>query len=72
MIAQRTFTTTSNILQEAAQVLDEHQMADTSHWVCEVCGMLHAGSPPASCESCGSSDAFAEMHDERTEIGNRW
>jgi len=72
MIAQRTFAPKNDILQEVAQVLDEHQMMDTSHWACEVCGMLHTGSSPDSCESCGSSDAFAEMHDEHTEIGSRW
>ena len=72
MIAQRTFTTKSNILHEAAQVVEQHSWSDTAHWACEVCGMLHTGSSPDSCESCGATDTFTALEDESTEIGSRW
>lgn len=72
MITQRTFTTTNNVLREAAQILNTYEETSVARWACEVCGMLYTGSSPDSCESCGASHGFTELHDERTEIGSRW
>ena len=75
MIAQRTLTTTNTILHEAAKVLNQYhasRVSSASQWACENCGMLHHGSFPDSCDSCGVSDTFTKLQNERTEIGSRW
>jgi rubrerythrin len=41
-------------------------------WFCEICGMVHAGSAPAICESCGGSLALAHQDDICREMGSRW
>ena len=59
MIAQK--TTTSNAVvkgnestvQPAVQLLTPSRAVMVYRWECEVCGMVHTGSMPASCDSCG-------------------
>jgi rubrerythrin len=61
-------------IQEAVRVLEDlhtRKMA-VQRWVCEVCGMIHTGSAPRACESCGSATSIVHLTDFRTEIGSRW
>ncbi len=60
-------------IQEAVRVLEQlhsRKMA-LRRWVCEACGMIHTGSAPQACESCGAT-SLAHLADFRTEIGSRW
>jgi rubrerythrin len=40
-------------------------------WDCEVCGMIHLGSAPETCESCGST-ILAQHSDIHCEMNNHW
>ena len=62
------------VIQEAVTVLNLYQAHRTiaQHWVCEVCGMIHTGSVPDACESCGSTTAIVQLQDLRREINSRW
>jgi len=61
-------------LQEATDVLNRYQSSTpkVQRWSCEVCGMIHSGAEPSSCDSCGAADVFASQQDMRNEIGSRW
>lgn len=64
----------TNALQEATQIVRRYQgmHAGVQHWTCEVCGMIHTGSVPTSCDSCGVVNAFMPQQEMRNEIGSRW
>jgi rubrerythrin len=74
MITQRKITTgtitdNSAAVQEALHILSEQR--PTYRWVCEVCGMLHTGSAPTACDSCGSPDAIVQEQSQRREMSGR-
>ena len=66
--------TQGNALQEAAQIVQRYEAthSEVQHWACDVCGMVHSGSVPTSCDSCGVTDAFSPLQNVRNEIGSRW
>ncbi len=66
--------TQGNALQEATQIVQRYEgmHLGVQHWACEVCGMVHNGSAPTSCDSCGVANAFIPQQDVRKEIGSRW
>ena len=76
MIAQKTTTTTSvakskgSAVQEAMDVLARTRVT-VRRWVCEVCGMVHTGTEPDACESCGAS-ALVQQADLHREMSSRW
>lgn len=74
MIAQKSHVTTlakyTDAVEEAMRLIAQQPAAQ--RWVCEVCGMVHTGSAPAACESCGVSDALVQQADLHREIHNRW
>ena len=76
MIQQRaitsdTITASHNAaVQEAMHILSERKPA--YRWVCEVCGMLHTGSVPGACDSCGSPDSLVQDQDFPREMNSRW
>jgi len=80
MSVQRTKTTTLETtsdlaaVQEAMRVLEQHRLNKTNvqRWVCEVCGMIHTGSAPEACDSCGSNVSLVQLSDFRTEISSHW
>lgn len=80
MSVQRIKTTTIEAIsdlaavQEAMRVLEQHQAKKTAvrRWVCEVCGMIHTGSAPETCDSCGNDSSLVQLTDFRREIGSRW
>ena len=67
MIAQRTKinngvgTSDDATVQAAVKLLTQKQRIAAYRWVCEVCGMIHTGAVPASCDSCGA-DASSIVH----------
>jgi rubrerythrin len=76
MIAQKTNTTRgvakSNgaAVQEAMNVLARTRVT-VRRWVCEVCGMVHTGTAPDACESCGAT-ALVQQPDLHREMSSRW
>jgi rubrerythrin len=78
MIAQR--TKTNNVVvtgddatvQAAVKLLTQKQKIATYRWVCEVCGMIHTGAVPTSCDSCGANaSSIVHLADFRTEMNRR-
>ncbi len=80
MSVQRTKATTLEAISdlaavlEAMRVLEQHRSNKTNaqRWVCEVCGMIHTGSAPEACDSCGSNISLVQLSDFRTEINSHW
>jgi rubrerythrin len=75
MIAQRTKTNnavvTSNdaTVQTAVKLFSQNRAIILNRWECEVCGMVHTGPMPTSCESCGKEGSLVhqpDMHQEMT------
>lgn len=74
MIDMVTKVTQGNALQEAMQIAQRYEAMNTAvqRWVCEVCGMVHTGSLPTSCDGCGVANAFVPQQEMHNEIGRRW
>ncbi len=80
MSAHRTKITTLEAISdlaavlEAMRVLEQHRSNKTNvqRWVCEVCGMIHTGSAPEACDSCGSNVSLVQLPDFRREINSHW
>lgn len=78
MIAQRKHTndvvdlSDEATVQAAVTFLSRRPTTISYRWICETCGMLHAGSAPSACESCGGVVALAHPHDICRELGSRW
>jgi rubrerythrin len=59
-------------VQAAVELLTSKKAPTAQRWACEVCGMLHTGSRPTSCESCGATTSFThEFYSPRT-LNSRW
>jgi rubrerythrin len=78
MIAQRAKTNnvvvTSDVatVQAAVKLLTQKQKIAAYRWVCEVCGMIHMGAVPASCDSCGAgASSIVNQSDFRWEMNSR-
>ena len=79
MIAQRTktnnvvVTSDDATVQAAVKLLAQKQKISTYRWVCEVCGMIHTGAVPASCDSCGANaSAIVHLSDFRSQMNSRY
>ena len=78
MIAQRKNTSDVVDLSDDATVqaaitfLSRRPTLLSYRWVCETCGMIHSGSAPSSCESCGGAVTLAHQGDICREMGSRW
>ena len=74
MIVQTTVTYENREIREAIRLLERHApvTCTVGRWVCETCGMTHAGREPEACESCGSSSAIVPQHELYPELGGRW
>jgi len=75
MIAQKSITTYLSpdhnaAVAEAMRLLS--QQTTVQRWVCEVCGMVHTGSAPDACDSCGADNALRQQADTHREIHSRW
>ena len=79
MIAQRKLTNKAVVksddaaVQTAVSLLTRPPAIVSYRWICECCGMVHTGSVPASCESCGGQEVtLAREADLPREMGTRW
>ena len=76
MIAQRTQTNnavvTSNdvTVQAAVKLLSQNRAMILYRWECEVCGMVHTGPMPTSCDSCGKEGSLVYQPDLHREMTN--
>lgn len=76
MIAQNITTTTSvakskdAAVQEAMELLARTRI-QVRRWECEVCGMVHTGTAPDTCDSCGVS-ALVQQPDLHREMSTHW
>ncbi len=74
MIAQRTKTNnavvTSNdaTVQTAVKLFQQNRALILYRWECEVCGMVHTGPMPASCDSCGKEGSLVNQPDLHQEM----
>lgn len=77
MVAQRIYTNEAVHMSEEATVQTITQSFSrqpallTYRWVCETCGMIHSGSAPTSCESCGNDLSHSHQNEIRCEMGSR-
>ena len=76
MIAQRTMTnntmvhTTEAAVQEAMRLLSARPRVQC--WACDVCGMLHRGTAPTHCDSCGVVMSPSQRVEPCRECNSRW
>lgn len=76
MIAQRTFTTnnvahaTEAAVQEAMRLLSSQPKVQC--WACDVCGMLHYGTAPEHCDSCGATISSSQRSEPCREFNSHW
>ena len=74
MIAQRTKTNnavvTSNdaTVQTAVKLFQQNRALILYRWECEICGMVHTGPMPASCDSCGKEGSLVNQPDLHQEM----
>ena len=74
MIAQR--TKTNNVdemsveatVQTAVELLTQKRPVMLYRWECEVCGMVHTGSLPTACDSCGKEGPLVHQPDLHLEM----
>ena len=75
MIAQRTktnnavVTSTDATVQAAVNVFPQNRTIMLYRWECEICGMVHTGSMPTRCDSCGKEGSLVlqpDLHQEMT------
>ena len=77
MIAQRTRTNTVVVtsddatVQAAVRLLTRDWPVMLLRWECEVCGMVHTGSKPNVCESCGKEGSLVHQPNVRYEVNSR-
>lgn len=78
MIAQRKLTndvvelSDEATVQAAVSLLSRQPTLLSQRWLCETCGMIHTGSMPDSCDSCGGSVALAHKDAVCREMGSHW
>ena len=74
MIAQRTKTNnaveTSDeaTVQAAVELLTRNRPVMLPRWECEVCGMVHTGPLPTTCDSCGKEGSLVHQPDMHLEM----
>jgi rubrerythrin len=74
MIAQKTkinnavVTSNGATVQAAVKLLTQSKAVMIYRWECEVCGMVHTGSMPTSCDSCGKEGSLVHQPDMHREI----
>lgn len=76
MIAQRsTSYNSSEVHQEDATsiilALLSEQPETPSRWDCDICGMIHTGPTPLTCDSCGS-ELLTQQDVAPIEMNSRW
>jgi rubrerythrin len=76
MVAQRMMITDKKIHTKKAAVREAMLLLaarpSIQQWVCEVCGMVHLGTAPDACDSCGVSGALVQHHEICREMNSHW
>jgi len=78
VIAQRKLTNKAVVksddaaVQAAVTLLARRPTTISYRWICECCGMVHTGSAPTRCDSCGKQVTLARETDLPREMGTRW
>jgi rubrerythrin len=78
VIAQTRRTQTNNsvvtskdaTVQTAVEPIPQNRAIMLYRWECEVCGMVHTGPMPASCDSCGKEGSIVNQPDLHQEMTN--
>jgi rubrerythrin len=76
VIAQRTRTNNVVVASKGATVQTTKKDFPQNHpamlyrWECEVCGMVHTGPLPVSCDSCGKVGSLVNQPDLHQEMMN--
>jgi rubrerythrin len=76
MIAQRTkandaiVTSNKMTVQPAVTLLSQNRAVILYRWECEVCGMVHTGPMPTSCDSCGKEGSLIHQPDLHQEMSS--
>ncbi len=55
-------------VRAAVQLLTPNRAVMLYRWECEVCGMVHTGPMPASCDSCGKEGSLVHQPDIHQEM----
>jgi rubrerythrin len=77
MIAQRNTSYNPIEINEEGTIhtilalLSQRPRVSLSRWDCDVCGMIHMGQPPLTCDSCGS-ELLTQQPDIHVEMNNHW
>jgi len=75
VIAQRTKTNNAiatgydATVQTAVNLFTQNRAIMLYRWECEICGMVHTGSMPTRCDSCGKEGSLVhqpDLHQEMT------
>jgi len=75
VIAQRTnannavVTGNDATVQTAVNLFTQNRAIMLYRWECEICGMVHTGSMPTRCDSCGKEGSLVhqpDLHQEMT------
>jgi rubrerythrin len=76
VIAQRTkinnavVTSKDAPVQTTVKAFPQQRAIMLYRWECEVCGMVHTGPMPASCDSCGKEGSLRHQPDLHQEMTN--
>ncbi len=74
MFAQRMKTSNAVVtsdettVQAAVTLLSQNRAVILYRWECEVCGMVHTGLMPPSCDSCGKEGSLVPQPDLHQEM----
>jgi rubrerythrin len=58
-------------MQALMALLNQRSQVSLSRWDCDVCGMIHTGQMPLTCDSCGS-ELLTQQDDSHREMNSRW
>ena len=74
MVAQGTKTNNAVVtndettVQTAVTLLSQNRVVMLYRWECEVCGMVHTGTMPTKCDSCGKEGSLVHQPDLHQEM----
>jgi rubrerythrin len=70
-IGNAVVTSDEMTVQAAVKLLSQNRAVMLYRWECEVCGMVHTGPLPTSCDSCGKEGSLVHQPDLHQEMSGR-
>jgi rubrerythrin len=67
-IGNAVVTSDEMTVQAAVKLLSQNRAVMLYRWECEVCGMVHTGPLPTSCDSCGKEGSLVHQPDLHLEM----